>query len=1068
MTCAQENNIIINKTISDNNAIKEFFNITITSNPEIEITKEIIPGSSILFIPAVDKDNITILLDNLPNKDLYFYVDSLEHGIKHSVDQTPSIIFTLNGREPHLIFIKSNHSTKIVKNDSTGGSCSTFGVWDQSSLTCTMTQDVFEAIEIASDGITLDGNKHMVKWGGSSGIGSGINIAFKKNITVKNLIVSNFDYAFGVFQTSNNKFLNNETHGYGMGFYISYNVYDNVVDGNLIINTEDNHSFGTNSGIYLGYNVFRTVVRNNTISVTNYGLAMTSGAYNNKVYNNNFMNSVGSIVSGSSNTIYQQMPIGGNYYRNYDTPNEGCNDFNSDFICDNSKSFGNVTDNFPWIYKDGWKGKSAPDEYGYSNVLFIPGLEASRLYLNENGSENQLWEPNRNLDVEKLYLNTDGTSVSYGVYARDIIKETNTPFSTGFAGQNIYKSFSKMLDDLTNKGLPKDERMERWEAYAYDWRQGVEGIVNNGTQYKDGNKSLVETLKNLVASSTTGKVTVIAHSNGGLIAKALMIKLQEMKNAGTSNLIDKIDNLILVAVPQIGTATAVPTMLHGYDQSIVGGWIMDEMRAREFGRNMPGAYGLLPSREYINRMSASPIVFTDNATPSFITTSFLKAYGNVIDSYSEYKDFIFGNEGRAQPPVSSNLLPINLSQSLFTVAENLHNKIDSWTPPIGLRLIEVAGWGLDTVASFEYYPKWLRCDTSYQTAKCINIYTLDEKPIFTADGDKTVVEPSALYGVGEKMWINLKEHNNELLWLRRNREHKDILEVDQLNNFISSLIKNETPIYDLVLTSSKPIDTSNRLRISIHSPVTLGAYDSLGNFTGKVCPPTSDFCYVKEEIPNSSYLEFGEGKYINLPEENMQKIVLQGTDTGTFMYESAQVLPDGRSATTTFIDIPVTAQTKVEVTLNNTQTPQLALDVNGDGVKDFTITPEQKFDPVLFLQIMRKIVESFTTSKDQKEELFEKIDDIIKLIQKGKTNEVKQKLEEFIKKLTVNTKECDEYKCRNIKRISNKLNVNSIRDNREGRDDVKDNEGDMAQQLSQANKQVLLTMLNQLLNNLNK
>src|SRR3989338_2799295 len=83
----------------------------------------------------------------------------------------------------------------------------------------------------------------------------------------------------------------------------------------------------------------------------------------------------------------------------------------------------------------------------FSNVLFLPGLEASRLYTQRpDGSEDQFWEPNGNSDVEVLYLNPDGTSKNADIYTRDIIKETNTPIPTGPAGQNIYKSFSDMMD----------------------------------------------------------------------------------------------------------------------------------------------------------------------------------------------------------------------------------------------------------------------------------------------------------------------------------------------------------------------------------------------------------------------------------------------------------------------------------------------------------------------------------------------------------------------------------------------------------------------------------------------
>lgn len=648
-----------------------------------------------------------------------------------------------------------------------------------------------------------------------------------------------------------------------------------------------------------------------------------------------------------------------------------------------------------YFYLRGISKVQSPKVQGYSNVLFLPGLQASRLYKQKGvtcsiNCEDQLWESNNKADVEDLYLNTDGTTKNSEIYTRDTIKETNTPFYTGLAGQNIYKSFFATLDSLADPSLPANQRMARWETYAYDWRQSVDDIVENGTPYEDGRKSLIDTLQALVASSTTGKVTIIAHSNGGLLAKALMVKLQEMKDAGESNLIDKIDNLVLVASPQIGTAAAVPALLHGYNQRILLGYLLDEEHARELGRNMLGGYGLLPSKEYVNRIDIAPVTFKDNEIPSGVTTDFVNAYGNITDSYSEYRNFLIGNEGRSDPATYQTKLPIKLSAQLFSQTEDIHDSIDAWVPPQSMRVVEVAGWGLDTVASFEYYPKFTGCTGG--SVGCANPYTLDERPIFTIDGDKTVVEPSAHYMGGEKWWINILRYNSDNF----DREHKDILEIDSLNNLIKSVVEKTNIVPDGVLVNTKPVNTSNRLRISIHSPVSISGYDSIGNFTGKICIDTNDFCHIQEDIPNSSYMEFGEGKYINLPEENLQKVVLQGTDIGTFRFEFEKVTLAGESTESVFVDIPVTTQTKGEVMIDSlTQLPKLMLDVTGDGVTDFTVEPNVQFDPVLFLQIMRKTIEILNIKDAYKNNLYARIDGIIKSIQEGKIAKTELKAEKF-------------------------------------------------------------------------
>ncbi len=652
----------------------------------------------------------------------------------------------------------------------------------------------------------------------------------------------------------------------------------------------------------------------------------------------------------------------------------------------NTNGLGNkVSDN---VIFDPWMKKEA----GFSNVLFLPGIEASRLYKQKTvlgiSVEDQLWEPNANSDVEDLYMNPDGTSKSSGIYTRDIINESNTPFDMGSAGLNVYKSFSKMMDQLV-----ADKKITEWRPFAYDWRFGVDEIVKNGTQYQNGNVSLVDTLQSLINSSKNGKVTIIAHSNGGLLAKALLKKLQDDKNAGINNLIDNVDVLILVASPEIGTASAVPVLLHGYEQAMIGGLLMDEIHAREVGRNMLGAYGLLPSKEYLNRVSASPVTFSDSTTPSGIMTKFLQSFGSVLDSYAEYKSFLFGGEGRVNPNPGQISLPIVLSPDLFSKAENLHNNIDNWTPPKDMKVIEVAGWGIDTIASFEYYPI---CGFN-NLVGCV--YEMDERPRFTADGDGTVVEPSAhymsLFGSADKYWVDLFKINNDKFPLDSNKDHKNIFETQPILGIISNTIQKVDLPNSKYISMASPIDTKNRLRLSIHSPVTLDAYDAQGNHTGKICPQNSDFCYAEESIPNSSYLEFGEGKYLNLPEDQLSKIKLLGTDVGTFTYNSEKVLPNGTSSISSFVDIPVTTQTEVEITLDKTNTPQLALDVTGDGKIDFTLKPNDTFDPIIYLQVMKATIDSLDIPQARIKAFDTRVENIIKSIQKGKIDKAKLKADRF-------------------------------------------------------------------------
>jgi hypothetical protein len=638
---------------------------------------------------------------------------------------------------------------------------------------------------------------------------------------------------------------------------------------------------------------------------------------------------------------------------------------------------------------------------GDSNVLFIPGIEASRLYKQKTilgiPDEDQLWEPDLPSDVDDLYLNPDGKSINPNIYTKDIIGTTNItgPLFT----QDIYKSLITELDNLKSTGKIAD-----WQAYAYDWRQGIDDLIANGTKYNNGQIiSLVGTLQSLVNTSKSGNVTIIAHSNGGLLVKALIKKLEDMKSAGQSTLIDHIDNLVMVASPQLGTPEALAGLLHGYKQSLPFN-LMTEIQARKLGQNMSSAYGLLPSKKYFDQVGIDyPAVFNSTSAQMYKT-----AYGSNIDTYQEEHNFILGQEGRTQPTESDLISPTKGNSILLTQAENLHDSIDGMTFPSSLKVIDIAGWGKSTIAGMTYTDS-------------------DIQPITTISGDETVVSQSASYGQGTKYWLDLSESK---------LNHGTIFEDPQLLSFIDDVIEQKSSIYSNI-TTTEPFQASAVLALSVHSPVSLGAYDSQGNFTGKICDDSTGNCIIEENIPGSTYFELGEGKYLNVSQSNIQKAVLQGTDAGTFTFDSEKVLPDGTSVTSSFVDIPVTTQTQAEVTLDPiTQIPQLALDVTGDGTTDFTLTSSETFDPITYLQIMKATIDSLDLTQAKINAFDKRVDNIIKSIQKGKIEKAKLKANKFT----------------NI--LENKLSK-------------PDPKHPKPKKLSKTDAQLLLDMLNTLLNNLN-
>jgi len=556
-----------------------------------------------------------------------------------------------------------------------------------------------------------------------------------------------------------------------------------------------------------------------------------------------------------------------------------------------------------------------------SNVLFLPGIEASRLYRPDGGGgDKKLWEPSLLDTLHDLYLTPEGKSVRTDVYTKagDIIDETPV------TGANIYKSFIAKMNGLVAAGT-----INAWEADPYDWRLSLDDILAHGKQvgthisYLDATSTpyIIQELKRLAATSKTHKVTIVAHSNGGLVAK----QLTELLGPDASTLIDK---MIFVAVPQAGTPAAVAADLHGYGQAFGGGFAVSQATARTFASTSPMAYHLLPSARYFTQVD-NPAVSFDSSLPDWIAR-----YGATIHSQARLHTFLIDSYGRVASQTGDINQPIQLSGTLLSSAEAVHSDLDNWAPPAGVQLIQIAGWGVPTtVASLTYKKK----DAG-----------VSPEANFTVDGDGTVVVPSALWtstttGVAN-YWVDLKSYNtllNRILGLRLKADHSSILEVPSLLAFITDnlLVRDSSILPQYISSSTPPTDSHDiRLRYALHSPLTLNLYDDQGRHTG-VSTTTGQ---VEEQIPGTYYTEFGDVKYLFTDASTSAQVVMEGYAPGTFTFNVDQYSGDVLTASTTFKDIPTTASTTATLSIQSdiTTLSPMKIDKNGDGIIDATLAPK--------------------------------------------------------------------------------------------------------------------------------
>ncbi len=610
-----------------------------------------------------------------------------------------------------------------------------------------------------------------------------------------------------------------------------------------------------------------------------------------------------------------------------------------------------------------------------SNVLFLPGFEASRLYrddpnlLGGGTTTHRAWEPLTNNDVKSLSMTPEGKSLDSTVHTKDIID-----YGLGLSFEPIYGKFIAMMNSVV-----ADKTINKWLPFAYDWRMNPSDIILGGTLYATTTKKLIEETQNLALTSKTGKVTIIAHSNGGLLAKMLG---NELEKIGKAYLIDKV---IFVAVPELGAPQAIAGMLHGYGQAIGAGFILKSGVARTFGLNLPGAYGLLPSSEYFNRILEPVMTFA----------------GKAVGSYASFADFLTGkSDGRLQPQESDLKSPAVLLPNLLSKAEWMHSIIDAWRFPTTTDILSLAGWGTPTAQTMEY------SSSSPRVLK-------------GPEGDGTVVTASATGYSGasdQNIYFNqgLFNHDN-----KKSVSHPDILEADPVKallgkviatSSLASVVGSALPQY---ITSTKPnADDYSWMKwytVSIHSPVDMDIYDSHGGHMGivplsSVVPEAkdSDLMWLDNTISGGQYESMGDEKYFTVPADDTYTVKLKGTGTGNFTYQVQKFVGGAMTevANTVYTDLPVTPLLTASTTIDSsTTTPPLNLDVDGDGTVDIKAPPSPTLNPLLHLDAMKIIILSLHLKQNVEKNLLQKIERIRTLIQKDKKGKAIKKIKAVVEKI---------------------------------------------------------------------
>src|SRR5690606_20925292 len=173
------------------------------------------------------------------------------------------------------------------------------------------------------------------------------------------------------------------------------------------------------------------------------------------------------------------------------------------------------------------------------------------------------------------------------------------------------------------------------------------------------------------------------------VAKAL---LQELGDAEAARLVD---DLILVGVPQAGAPQALAALLYGYAEGVPHQFpgIVSVATARAYAENAPMAYHLLPSAAYFAALDGTQHpVLSFGAGEAYNLEQ--RAYGTHLEAFEELASFAAALEGGREKPARTRTDQANvLNPQLLAYARDIHQALNAWTPPPGVAVHQIAGWG---------------------------------------------------------------------------------------------------------------------------------------------------------------------------------------------------------------------------------------------------------------------------------------------------------------------------------------------------------------------------------------
>jgi parallel beta-helix repeat protein len=318
----------------------------------------------------------------------------------------------------------------------------------------TFTDNIFDSIVVEKDDVVIDGAGYGLQ---GTGIGTGINLMGRTNVTVKNLEISDFFYGIYLNFSLNNSLSSNNVRGNFYGIYLSASSNNTIIGNNITKNDS--------SGIWFRGSSNNDIKENRIIENGQDGIWLSSSSDNNEVLGNIIRtNGYGIRLDDYSN----------NMLRNNDLRDNGCNFgvFGSllpEFIQDIDES--NTVNGKPIYYWVNRQDVTVPLDAGYVALVNCSGITVKNLNLSNNGQGLLLAHT-----TESSIIQNNITNNIHGIYLCGSSNNTVTWNNiTKNAVNGIYLYYSQNNTFFHNNFISNTNQVYDVGAPSNIWDGGVEG-----------------------------------------------------------------------------------------------------------------------------------------------------------------------------------------------------------------------------------------------------------------------------------------------------------------------------------------------------------------------------------------------------------------------------------------------------------------------------------------------------------------------------------------------------------------------------------------------------------------